>query len=125
MQWYLGVWKKYADFSGRARRTEYWMFVLFNILAYVILYILSFILPFLIFLPFLYGLAVIVPTLAVIVRRLHDSGRSGGWFFITFVPFVGSIILLVFMCLDSEPQVNKYGAPPKASNFGPPPAPNF
>ncbi|MEU6857593.1 DUF805 domain-containing protein [Glycomyces sp. NPDC046736] len=128
MQWYRLAFKKYADFSGRARRKEYWMFVLFHALAILILYVVAIagivtlvvnlrepsplsalpVIPLVV-----YALATIVPTLALIVRRLHDTGRSGGWYFIAFVPFVGAIILLVFMFEDSQQTPNQYGECPK------------
>ena len=112
MEWYLGCFKKYADFSGRARRKEYWMFTLFNIIAAVLVSIIGLLIKFP-WLSVIYSLAVLVPSLAVIVRRLHDIGKSGGWFFISFVPFVGGIILLVFECMDSQPGENAYGPNPK------------
>ena len=126
MEWYVEVLRKYAVFDGRARRKEYWMYTLFNILigvAYMIVATLAIALlghsdnpsaAMLIFAPlWLYALAVFIPGLAVTVRRLHDSGRSGWWFLIAFVPFIGSIALLVFMCLDSEPGANLHGLNPK------------
>lgn len=112
MEWYLGCFKKYADFSGRARRKEYWMFTLFNVIATVLIFIIGLLIQFQ-WLSVIYCLAVLVPSLAVIVRRLHDIGKSGGWFFISFVPFVGGIILLVFECMDSQPGENAYGPNPK------------
>ena len=117
MSWYLKVWKNYANFTGRARRTEYWMFTLINAIIYIIVGGLGAIMDstFLIMLYGVYGLAIIVPSLAVLVRRLHDTGRSGWWFFISFVPFVGAIILLVFTCLDSQMENNEYGSNPKLS----------
>ena len=113
MNWYLEVLKKYAVFNGRARRTEYWMFVLFNI-------IISFVLGFVEGLVggpgvigLLYGLAVLIPGIAVAVRRLHDTDRSGWWLLIAVVPIIGAIVLLVFMVQDSKSGQNQYGTNPK------------
>jgi uncharacterized membrane protein YhaH (DUF805 family) len=114
MEWYLKVWKQYADFSGRARRKEFWMFVLFNLLAGIVLGILSLIPVLGIILYVGYMLAIIVPVLALTVRRLHDVGRSGWWYFIGLIPLVGSIILLVWSCTNSQSGDNKWGANPKA-----------
>jgi uncharacterized membrane protein YhaH (DUF805 family) len=121
MNWYLDVLKKYADFGGRARRKEYWMFALFNFLIYIAILIFSAILGSIdnslaligSLLLVIYGLAIFVPSLAVAVRRLHDTGRSGWWFLIAFVPFVGGIILLVFTVQDGVPGENEYGKNPK------------
>ncbi|TXI47329.1 MAG: DUF805 domain-containing protein [Lysobacter sp.] len=115
MNWYLDVIKnKYFNFDGRARRQEYWMFTLFNIIAIVILAIIDsfFGKP---ILQGLYTLAIILPSLGVTVRRLHDTGRSGWWILIAFVPFIGGLILLVFTILDSQPGDNQYGANPKGA----------
>ena len=113
MHWYLDVLKKYATFSGRARRKEYWTFVLINIVVAIIFGGVEVVL----FVPGLvsglYGLALLVPSLAVGVRRLHDTGRSGWWLLISFVPLVGGIILLVFLVQDSEQGTNDYGPNPK------------
>ena len=113
LDYYTGVLKNYAGFEGRARRAEFWQYGLMNLIVVVALVILSAIIKPLIFLVIIYYLAILVPTLAVTVRRLHDTDRSGFWFFISFVPFVGGIILLVFECLDSTPGDNKYGPNPK------------
>lgn len=115
MDWYIGCWKKYVDFSGRARRTEYWMFSLLTTLASFGFAFLDGIIgsPFL--LCNLYGLAAMLPNLAVTVRRLHDTDRSGWWVLITLIPLVGSIVFLVFMCLDSTPGDNRFGPNPKAA----------
>jgi len=119
MNWYLMVLKKYAQFSGRSRRKELWMFVLFNCLFSWPLYILGLVFrenalgSIFLGLYFIYLLAVIVPCLAVAVRRLHDLGKSGWWYFIILVPIAGPIIFLVFMCLDGEPGTNQYGPNPK------------
>ena len=119
MNWYIGVLKKYAVFSGRARRKEYWMFVLFNFIAEIVLGIIENIIGMSAVtnssvLTGIYGLAVLVPALAVSVRRLHDTNHSGWWLFIGLIPLIGAIILLVFMVRDSQPGDNKYGPNPKA-----------
>lgn len=114
MEWYITVLKKYAVFEGRARRKEYWMYTLFNIIIFVALGVLSLAADAFIWLYGLYWLAVLIPSLAVVVRRLHDTGRSGFWFFISFVPFVGGIILLVFLVLAGDQADNAYGPDPKA-----------
>ncbi|WP_371537035.1 DUF805 domain-containing protein [Streptomyces sp. NBC_01023] len=114
MNWYLDVLKNYVGFSGRARRQEYWMFTLFSIIISVVLAIISMAVLDSNWLSGLYTLAVLLPTLAVTVRRLHDTGRSGGWIFIALVPLVGWIILLVFLVLEGERQSNSHGPDPKA-----------
>jgi uncharacterized membrane protein YhaH (DUF805 family) len=113
MNWYLAVLKKYAVFSGRARRKEYWLFVLFNL-------IITFVLGFVEglaggpgFVSILYSLAVFIPGIAVSVRRLHDTGRSGWWLLIGLIPLIGAIVLLVFVIQDGKPGQNQYGANPK------------
>ena len=113
MEWYLMVLKNYVGFQGRARRKEYWMFVLFNIIVSIVLAILQSILHAANILTGLYSLAVLLPSLAVGVRRLHDTGRTGWWLLIGLIPLIGSIILLIFMCQDSEVNDNQYGPNPK------------
>lgn len=115
MNWYLGCWKKYVEFSGRARRQEYWMFVLFNILASVALAVVDGILGTSGALGGLYSLAVLLPSLAVTFRRLHDTDRSGWWLLICLIPLVGAIVFLVFLCLDSKPGANRFGPNPKGA----------
>ena len=120
MNWYLDAWKNYFTFTGRARRKAYWMFVLFNIIAMVVLGIIDNTLGLAGesgygILSGLYGLAVIIPGIAVAVRRLHDTGRCGWWILIGLVPFIGAIVLLVFMVLDSQPGENQYGPNPKGA----------
>lgn len=116
MNWYLSVLKNYAEFTGRARRQEYWMFALFNVIITVVLEVLAFATRSSIFwiLLVIYALAVIVPSLAVLVRRLHDTGKSGFWFFIGLVPFIGGIWLLVLTVLPGNIGANQYGPDPKA-----------
>lgn len=119
MNWYLEVLKKYAVFSGRARRKEYWFFVLFNIIISIVLAVIDGVTGS--FSPEagmgllggIYTLAVLIPGIAVSVRRLHDTERSGWWLLIALVPLIGAIVLLVFMAQDSKPGQNQYGANPK------------
>ena len=116
MKTYLEVLKKYAVFTGRARRKEYWLFFLINtIISLLIGFVLGIIgLEELAFpVGLLYGLLVLLPNLGVTFRRLHDTGRSGWWLLIVLIPFIGAIVLLVFMALDSQPGDNKFGPNPK------------
>ena len=120
MNWYLNCLKKYASFEGRARRTEYWMFTLFNFIFLVAAVILDNLFKTTIngsaygVIYFVYALAVFLPSLAVIVRRLHDIDKAGTWFFIAFVPIVGGIWLLVLECTEGIRGSNQYGEDPKA-----------
>lgn len=109
MNWYLAVLKKYAVFEGRAARTEYWMFVLFNLIVYIVLSLVGRILGLHGALAGLYSLAVLLPNIGVGIRRLHDTDHSGWWLLIAFVPVVGWLVLLYFMVLDSTPGDNQYG----------------
>jgi len=121
VSWYLEVLKKYAVFSGRARRAEYWYFVLFNIIVAVVLSLIDTLLGTFNFmqgvglLSGLYALAVLIPTLAVTVRRLHDIDRTGWWIFINLIPLIGFIVLLVFAVTDGTPGSNRYGRNPKGA----------
>lgn len=107
------VFSKYTTFSGRAQRAEYWYFTLFNFVISFILAVIGNTTGITIF-SGLFSLAVLLPGLAVFWRRMHDIGKSGAWFLISFVPLVGVIILLVFLCTDSQPGDNQYGPNPKA-----------
>jgi uncharacterized membrane protein YhaH (DUF805 family) len=119
MNWYLKVLKNYAVFNGRAQRSEYWFFALFNILANIGLFLIDGVLGTLNpetgfgLLGGIYMLAIIIPGIAVTIRRLHDTNRSGWWSLIVFIPVIGVIALLVFMILDSTPGDNEYGSNPK------------
>lgn len=115
MNWYLEVLKKYVVFSGRARRTEYWMFSLFNFIALILLAVIDGVLGTLPLLYMIYCIGIILPSLAVTIRRLHDTNRSGWWFLISLIPLVGPIVLLVFLCLEGEKQDNRFGVDPKAA----------
>ncbi len=122
MNTYLEAFKKYATFTGRSRRKEYWTFALINLVISVLLSVIGS-LPALAssegavmlfaILQALFFLVVLIPSLAVTVRRLHDSGKSGWWILIWFIPFIGVIVGLVFMLLDSQPGDNQYGPNPK------------
>jgi uncharacterized membrane protein YhaH (DUF805 family) len=115
MHWYLDVIKNYAGFSGRATRTEFWMFVLINFIIGVIIDLLDHLLGLdnLPIISWLYSLAILVPTLAVGARRLHDIGRTGWWQLIGLIPILGWIVLLVYNCTDSQDRENAYGPNPK------------
>lgn len=117
MNWYLKVLKQYVDFSGRARRTEYWMFALMSFLFSITLALIDYLMGTMVMgsgiLSGLYSLAVIIPGLAVTARRLHDIGKSGKWFFIAFIPVVGAIWLLVLLVTNGQVGENKYGADTK------------
>jgi uncharacterized membrane protein YhaH (DUF805 family) len=122
--------KRFADFSGRSRRKEYWMWTLFVVIVEVVLYTWAISaavsadgqmsagvgLPFIILM--LFALAVFIPGLAVTVRRLHDQEKSGLLFLLVLIPLVGPIILIVLMCTEGTPGSNKYGPDPKAAERG-------
>jgi len=119
VNWYLEVLKKYAVFSGRSRRAEYWYFVLVNLIVVIVLSLIDTLLgTFNVvqgvgLLSGIYGLAVLIPSLAVTVRRLHDIDRTGWWIFINLIPLIGTIVLLVFAVTDGTPGSNRYGPNPK------------
>lgn len=123
MNWYLAVLKNYAGFSGRARRKEYWMFVLFNMIFAIAAIVVDNVLgltfgeipygPF----YFLYALAIIIPSLAVGVRRLHDIGKSGWMILISLIPIIGGIWLLVLLVTEGQQGDNEYGTDPKGTAF--------
>ena len=121
MNWYLEVLKKYAVFGGRSRRKEYWYFFLFNILISIVLMIIDGLTGTLSLeagmglLGGIYALAVLIPGIAVTVRRLHDTNHSGWWLLIVLVPLIGAIVMLVFMVKDSQPGENQHGPSPKAT----------
>ncbi len=113
MDWYLGVWKKYAVFSGRATRSEYWYFVLINIIVSIILVFTDKILRDSGLLNGIYSLAVFLPSIAVTARRLHDADRTGWWQLLFVIPIIGFIVLIIFLAMDGTPYENRYGANPK------------
>ncbi|MCB6218026.1 MULTISPECIES: DUF805 domain-containing protein [Bacillus] len=120
MKWYLKAIKNYAGFTGRARRKEFWLFCFFS---YMILVLYGFFKAILhlpeyeieTFLGMVYLLAILVPGLAVTIRRLHDTGKSGCWICIGLIPLIGQFILLIMLCQNSVKEENQYGPNPKAA----------
>jgi len=116
---YLAVIKKFGDWSGRARRSEYWGFFLVNLVISFVLTVIDAAFLGMKYgesigiLSTLYSLAVLLPSLGVFVRRLHDTGRSGWWWFLIFIPLVGALVILLFLVTDGQPGDNKYGPNPK------------
>ena len=119
MEWYLKPWKKFVDFSGRARRKEYWIFTLINvIIASIITAIFpaattsgGMVQPSVV--SSIFSLVILLPSLAVAVRRLHDTNRNGWLILIALIPLVGWILVLVWLCTDSNQGENDYGPDPK------------
>jgi|TARA_Y100000310_G_scaffold298067_1_gene331647 uncharacterized membrane protein YhaH (DUF805 family) len=107
-EWFLGPIRKYRDFAGRADRREYWLFIAWHLAFVIVLGVLSS------DLYMLYVLGTLVPGIAVAVRRLHDSNRSGWWLLVTFVPIVGFIALIVFLASAGTSGPNDYGSEPGA-----------
>ena len=113
------IFDKYADFTGRARRSEFWYFYLVHMMVIIGMALIG---PrvnfgFYIALLVIYTMATIIPTIAVLVRRLHDTDKSGWWYFISFIPFVGSIILIVLLATEGTYGINLYGEDPKEEEY--------
>jgi uncharacterized membrane protein YhaH (DUF805 family) len=123
IEWYVSVLRRYVDFNGRAGRSEYWWFALANAIVAVALNILGKVgsgmgLGGVLMVPYyVYLLAVLLPSLSVGVRRLHDTGRSGWWLLLALVPVIGDLVLIVFFILDSTPGDNKYGPHPAGARM--------
>ncbi len=116
IEWYKKVvLENYANFDGRARRSEYWYFVLANFLISIVLQIIDAVIGLPIF-GGLYGLAVLIPSIAVAVRRLHDINKSGWWILIALIPLVGAIWLIVLLATNGDQGPNQYGEDPKNFN---------
>ncbi|UAB75860.1 DUF805 domain-containing protein [Mesoflavibacter sp. SCSIO 43206] len=120
MEWYLKVVRdNYANFEGRARRKEYWMFTLFQIIIIFILALLGGLLggaseSVLGMLPLgIYALATFIPGIAVTVRRLHDTNKSGWYYLLSFIPYIGGIIMIILTVIEGDRGPNKYGPDPK------------
>lgn len=113
MEWYINAVKKYAVFSGRSHRTEYWSFVIIN---FIIMFLLEFfegVIWDARILSGIYSLFIILPSLAVLVRRLHDTNRSGWWALLLLIPVIGFLVVLIFTIQDGTTGVNRYGVNPK------------
>ncbi len=121
MSWYLEVMKKYARFDGRAGKKEYWYFSLFSFIIIIVLSVIDMMTgTFNVTVGLglsggIYTLAVMIPGIAVSVRRLHDTDRSGWWFLINGIPLIGVIVFLVFTAQDGTPDNNQYGSNPKGA----------
>lgn len=134
MEWMILPYKRYADFSGRSRRLEYWLFTLFYVLVIAALVILAVALDpswqtgvvgdeqlgtasaTVLILLVLFVLGSFIPGIAVAVRRFHDQDKSGWMYLLNFIPYLGGFIVLVFMCLDGTPGENSYGPDPKGGS---------
>jgi len=121
MEWFLVAWMRAADFTGRSRRREYWYFQLFNGLVFILLLVFGILyqktggsLQSMVIPCSVYSLMSFLPSLSCTIRRLHDTGRSGWWYWIGIIPLIGAIILLVFLVSDSDPDWNEYGHSPKS-----------
>ena len=111
MHWYTDVIKKYAVFDGRANRPEYWWFTLINFIITVVLDVVlrgaagqA--------IGGIYGLAVLLPSIGVAIRRLHDTNRTGWWILVGLIPIVGWVWIIVLLALAGDPGPNRYGSPP-------------
>lgn len=135
MKWYLLIWKRYAEFGGRSRRAEYWFAFLFNMLfQFLFVGVGMMLLPIMLagFSPAaaiftqlvsvavlgIYSIAVLIPSFAVTIRRLHDTGRSGWNFLFGFIPIVGAILLIVWLAQEGEPGTNRWGSNPRTREWG-------
>ncbi|ANV85221.1 hypothetical protein AWQ21_13060 [Picosynechococcus sp. PCC 7003] len=112
VDYYIKAWQNYTNFSGRARRKEFWYVFIINLLISFVLGIFqeTFLGVIASLVSIIYSLAFILPGIALSIRRLHDTGRSGWWLLIGFVPIIGVIVLIVFFASDSQPGPNQYNA---------------
>ncbi len=118
IEWYLKVVRdNYANFDGRARRSEFWYFALVNFIVAIVFSVLGMVAGFFMYIYWIYSLAVLVPSIAVGVRRLHDIGKSGWFYLLAFIPLV-NIYLLVLFCTEGTPGPNEFGPDPKNPNYG-------
>ncbi|EGT4256091.1 DUF805 domain-containing protein [Citrobacter amalonaticus] len=118
MNWYLSVIKNYTGFSGRARRKEYWMFVLINMIICAVLNVIQSVIgmetP---YISIIYSLGVLLPSIAVAIRRLHDTDRSGWWVLLSLIPIIGTIVIIIFLCQNGTAGANRFGADPKQNEI--------
>ncbi len=111
MEHFIDAFKKYAQFSGRATREQFWMYVLFYIIISIVLSVIDAVVGTMV-LALIYSLVMLIPSISVAARRLHDIGRTGCWQLIGFIPLIGLIVLIVFYVQDSQ-EDNQYGPNPK------------
>ena len=119
----ISISDKYFDFKGRARRKEFFFFFLFNILIFIALSFFSIILcaitasPYVLLIPIIYILVIIIPTISVILRRLHDIGKSNWYFFLFLIPVIGILLFFILFIIDGDANNNIYGIDPKRRNI--------
>lgn len=113
MEYFTDALKQYANFTGRATRKQYWMFILFYVIFYIAAVVVDAILG-IMAVTTIYILGLLVPSIAIAARRLHDTGRTGWWQLLLLIPLIGAIVLLVFLVQDSGPD-NQHGPNPKAA----------
>lgn len=113
MEYFTAALQQYTNFEGRNTRTQYWMFILFYTIFYIVCMVIDGVLGTM-FIGLLFSLALLVPSIAAATRRLHDTGRSGWWQLIALIPLLGWIVLVVFLAQDTHPSDNEYGSNPKA-----------
>jgi uncharacterized membrane protein YhaH (DUF805 family) len=125
MEWMTMPLRRYAEFSGRSRRKEYWMFTLLLVIVNIVITVVETALGLGTSIGGIYGplsllvlLVILVPSIAVGVRRLHDTGRSGWWMLIALLPIIGGLVLLIFFVLEGDKGPNEYGPDPKGSDTG-------
>ena len=115
MKWFMAALKKYADFSGRAQRSEFWFFILFLLIILIVLGVIDSVVGTNGILAGIGLLGLIIPSISVAVRRLHDIDKSGWFYFVQLIPAVGGFIFLYFMIKDGTPGSNQYGNNPKGT----------
>jgi uncharacterized membrane protein YhaH (DUF805 family) len=115
MNSYMAALRRYAEFSGRSRRSEFWIFALVNFLVSLALGLIEAVVGLPPSLSVIYALFVLIPWIAVTVRRLHDTDRSGWWILVWFVPVIGFFVMLLFMILEGTKGPNRFGPDPKAA----------
>jgi len=117
MKWFLKALKQYADFRARARRKEFWFFAffwfVFAVVAALVDYDRSIQSKTIYYVGGIYFLVTTIPAVAVVVRRLHDTGKTGWWSLLLAIPYIGWAVLAVLLCYDSQPNENKWGENPK------------
>ena len=113
MEYFMEAMRRYADFNGRTRRKDFWMFILFYVIFYAACAVVDGVIGTAPIVTSLFSLAMLIPSISIAARRLHDTGRSGWWQLIALIPLIGGIVLLVFYVLDSHEGENDYGPNPK------------